>query len=269
MQSELLGVLDFGYSFVVGTANDNLTTIETEADTYRDIVRAPFVDTYHNLTYKHLASLRVALEMGNAPCAEVAVDYILKLDDDAFLNLPSIAHLLIDAKRALLAAPGAAPVVANFLACSLFPAALATPRTGKWALSRSAFPFDRLPAYCSGLAYLLSADVAFDVLEGANRLQRYAVSVDDLFLTGLVAVASLDQPPLSPVALNVLYEYSVPSMWAQAKGNDSSDARLSSLLFADTGAVEDEQGSGVARPKKSIELRELLWKRLRKRMEID
>ena len=54
----------------------------------------------------------------------------------------------------------------------------------KWAVSRSDFPDDVYPPYCSGIALLLSVDVVLALSRIASRVAQFWV--DDVFLTGLL-----------------------------------------------------------------------------------
>ncbi|NWV72477.1 B3GT4 galactosyltransferase, partial [Malurus elegans] len=59
-----------------------------ESRQYRDILLGDFRDVYANLTLKTLLLLRWA-----RACCEAA-PFLLKADDDIFLNVPSVATLL-------------------------------------------------------------------------------------------------------------------------------------------------------------------------------
>ncbi|NXD89012.1 B3GT4 galactosyltransferase, partial [Halcyon senegalensis] len=55
---------------------------------HRDLLQGPFADTYANLTRKTLLLLRWAL----ARCP--AAPFLLKADDDVFVNLPALTRYL-------------------------------------------------------------------------------------------------------------------------------------------------------------------------------
>jgi len=63
--------------------------IEQEHFRNKDIVQCKFVDTYHNLSHKAVLGLRWVSEHCNA------VHTIVKMDDDVFLNLPSLSTLVL------------------------------------------------------------------------------------------------------------------------------------------------------------------------------
>jgi len=54
----------------------------------------------------------------------------------------------------------------------------------KWAVSRADYAPDVYPAYCSGIALLLSLDVVLALARIASRVPFFWV--DDVFLTGIL-----------------------------------------------------------------------------------
>lgn len=63
-------------------------SLESENDQYHDIVQGSFRDAYRNMTYKHVMSLKWALYF----CPRVR--YVLKTDDDIFVNTPVLTRAL-------------------------------------------------------------------------------------------------------------------------------------------------------------------------------
>lgn len=198
--------------------------IDSESSEYGDIVEGNFADTYHNLTTKHLLSLRWAVEF--CPTA----NFLLKIDDDAFLDLYAVIQFLqdykwnavVDSKR-------------NFLACSLFPKHTLPKRSGKWRLSFESYPYQTFPSYCSGVGYFLTPDVAFDLFEAAHRVRMPIIPIDDVFVTGLL-VSSL--PGLRPTLLNsrFVYDSQLLRNWLQ-----DSTTCPSRYLIGDIGTESDWQ----------------------------
>lgn len=80
--------------FLLGRANSTFQPlIEREADEFGDILQGTFIDSYRNLTYKHAMGLRWV----TTACP--SADFILKTDDDVFVNtaylesyLPTLPH---------------------------------------------------------------------------------------------------------------------------------------------------------------------------------
>lgn len=69
--------------------------INKENHKYNDIVQGNFIDSYHNLTYKHI----MALKWFSSECN--TVKYLLRIDDDVFANIPEVLDYLkkIDSKN--------------------------------------------------------------------------------------------------------------------------------------------------------------------------
>lgn len=84
--------LNYRLIFLIGLQTEENRTIEQmlkkEQNKYDDLVRGNFIDTYRNLTYKHVMGYKYILHY----CA--TVNFILKSDDDAFLNIFEIIDLL-------------------------------------------------------------------------------------------------------------------------------------------------------------------------------
>ncbi|XP_048338191.1 beta-1,3-galactosyltransferase 4-like [Sphaerodactylus townsendi] len=156
--------------FVVGLPGDpsRQAALEEEARQHGDLIQGRFVDTYANLTLKTLALL------GWAASRCPAAAFVLKVDDDVFMNLPALAaHLdaLRDPWGLYLGRihwrvrPDRNPASRHHV-----PAAL--------------YPGDVFPPYCSGTAYVLSGDAVAAVLDAARHVPL--VPVEDAFV-GLCA----------------------------------------------------------------------------------
>lgn len=63
-------------------------SLESENDQYHDILQGSFKDTYRNMTYKHIMALKWVLYY----CP--GVRYVLKSDDDTFVNTPVLMRAL-------------------------------------------------------------------------------------------------------------------------------------------------------------------------------
>jgi hypothetical protein len=62
--------------------------LEDESNLYQDMVIGPFLDSYRNLTYKHV----MALKWVHYHCPEAR--YVLKSDDDVFVHTPALQRLI-------------------------------------------------------------------------------------------------------------------------------------------------------------------------------
>ncbi|CAL4122268.1 unnamed protein product, partial [Meganyctiphanes norvegica] len=152
--------------------------VQQEAERHHDIVVGSFHDQYHNLTYKHIMGLRWVSH--NCPQAK----YVVKADDDAFINILSLQDLMHRTFGKYLAIPH------NTLACHVLPVGTSPKRTGKWAVTKDDYPWDEYPSYCAGLAYLLTPRLAGHLVRASHVPAPPApprIWVDDVWVTGLLA----------------------------------------------------------------------------------
>ncbi|KAL8617483.1 hypothetical protein ACOMHN_048121 [Nucella lapillus] len=154
--------------FLLGTppSPTHRQLVQTESARYGDMLVADFVDSYQNLTLKVLHGLRWVLH--NCPQAK----FVLKADDDVFVNLPLLTAFLSKRgqKNSIYGHGYFGSVVS---------------RKGRWAVPSSVYPVPRYPVYMSGTAYVMSRDAAQKIVEASHRIPL--VLVEDAFITGILA----------------------------------------------------------------------------------
>uniref|UniRef100_A0A6B2E7Y3 Hexosyltransferase n=1 Tax=Phlebotomus kandelakii TaxID=1109342 RepID=A0A6B2E7Y3_9DIPT len=80
--------------FLLGAVGaERQVEVELEAQWYGDVIQGSFLDTYRNLTYKHA----MALHWSSTRCPEA--HFLLKADDDIFVNTPAIVDFLTTAPK--------------------------------------------------------------------------------------------------------------------------------------------------------------------------
>lgn len=81
---------DLHLVFLLGETNSSQTqqALEQENHVHHDLVQGSFLDSYRNLTYKHVSGLKWTTY--HCPGAT----YVLKTDDDVFLNTPYFTEFL-------------------------------------------------------------------------------------------------------------------------------------------------------------------------------
>jgi len=101
--------------------------------------------------------------------------YIMKTDDDVFVNMFALLHHLHDL------------YVHGFrwrlFACLVVWSAHAR-RDGKWRITTEEFPDDLYPPYCSGMGYVFSTDVAVAMYRVSFYVKFFWV--DDVFVSGIL-----------------------------------------------------------------------------------
>lgn len=158
--------------FMVARTNDATMQkkIDKENETYGDIVQGQFMDSYKNLTYKHVMGIHWVLS--NCPSAKL----IVKADDDVLINVFNLVEYI--SKNEFRQ---------NFLYCEIYYEGLTRRETlNKWYVKRNVYPFDNYPTYCSGMAYLMSPDVARKLYKASETTRFYWV--DDVYVTGILAL---------------------------------------------------------------------------------
>lgn len=163
--------------FLIGAVNStNLQEkIILENNEHKDIVQGNFQDSYRNMTYKHMMAFKWFVY--NCPNAK----YLLKTDDDIFVNSPLIYRYL------------ESPPMKyeqfhqnRLLFCSEIKRAKVK-RTfrSKWRVSYDEFLDSYFPSHCPGFSILYSADIVFQLYLQAQNLPYFWI--DDVHITGNVA----------------------------------------------------------------------------------
>lgn len=142
--------------------------LEEEAEEFGDLVRGNFIDAYRNMTYKHVMALKYATYY----CA--GARFVLKTDDDVFVNTPEVVKWVGRASPRRL------------LLCQVWKgSAVKRSWRSKWRVSFREYPDREYPTYCPGWAVLYSADVARALYREAQRSEYFWI--DDVHVTGTLA----------------------------------------------------------------------------------
>lgn len=154
--------------FVLGKSKQSLhqNLAGVENTIYNDILFTDISETYENLSKKSIALLRWA----STNCK--GVKYLLKIDDDMFLNLP---RLLDELKTQ--------PKSNSISGCKVSGASPFRFPLSKWRISRSEYEKDYYPDYIAGTAYLISGDI-IPKLYSATESVLYFI-FEDVYITGL------------------------------------------------------------------------------------
>jgi len=171
----LVGTAQPGHAVLTSSfsAEKNRTenlSINQEAERFRDIVRADFVDSYANLTLKSLAMLRWV----STHCATVR--FILKCDDDVIINTPLLLRDLNDNVHRRF-------VMGNVIA---YAQPVREPEA-KWYIPLSMYNRTAYPTYASGAAYVLSGDIVSELYRVGLTSQTGLFLIEDVFVTGFLA----------------------------------------------------------------------------------
>ncbi|KFD71194.1 hypothetical protein M514_16541 [Trichuris suis] len=168
-------------------------TLQREWETYEDIIQFNFLDTYKNLTLKAISWLNWAAKY----CPNAS--YILKLDDDMFVNIFGVMRLL--RKQSVLN-----PSVKAFYCTVWTKMKPERNKKSKWYVSYDEFKQAVYPSYCSGSSYSLTMRAVQPLLDSVP-LATF-LWVDDAYITGVLAnVANVQR-----IDIRSIYKFSDDEM---------------------------------------------------------
>lgn len=236
-----LASLNIKVVFILGLSLDPTINalVDRESSKYSDLVQGNFVDSYKNLTYKHLAGYKWVMKFCNYS------KFIMKVDDDAFVDVFKVVTTL----KYMFSSDYGNSLInirpAGVLACSVFPEGTPVKRNGKWALTHLEYPKSTYPEYCSGVGYFATTDVIFKLFNTAHEktasgsLKSKPIWIDDLYVTG--TLAQIAKQKHLPMNFQFAYDHRRLRNWLARK-----DSKPNSYLIADIGDVTDWQGLMIA-----------------------
>ncbi|XP_046681951.1 beta-1,3-galactosyltransferase 1-like isoform X2 [Homalodisca vitripennis] len=157
-------------AFLLGES-DNATVqakIQDETSMYEDIIQEGFTDTYNNLTIKSVMMLKWVQQ--NCPA-----QFLMKSDDDIYLNLPALT-------KALRPVAERKNILVGSLICKARPI---QDSTNKWYTPQYLFSEPFYPNYLSGTGYVMSQDVVPKLYKAA--LKTPIIHLEDVYITGICA----------------------------------------------------------------------------------
>uniref|UniRef100_A0A8D8WQW6 Hexosyltransferase n=1 Tax=Cacopsylla melanoneura TaxID=428564 RepID=A0A8D8WQW6_9HEMI len=163
---------DMAIAFVVGIGSDaGNQIVNEESNLYGDIIQGNFIDSYDNLTLKTVSMM----EWIHDYCPESY--FVLKTDDDMFINVPKLLTFLVKHQNSKMTFFGR-------LAKKWRPIRKAS---SKYYVSPVQYSAKIFPDFTTGPAYLFTSDVVSDVYTKA--LETTYLKLEDVFTTGVVAQA--------------------------------------------------------------------------------
>lgn len=155
-------------------------SIANESKHFQDIVQGNFIDSYRNLTYKHI----MAYHWINTNCRHV--DFIMKIDDDTMVNMYKIVDYLKGKSTK------------NLFHCYRLES-LSIPfrrPNARVYVPEHVYPFYRWPKSCLGFGYIVTQDIVTKILE-TSRDAKF-INTDDVFVTGILTLkAGVDVTTMS------------------------------------------------------------------------
>jgi len=142
-----------------------------------DVVQEDFEDTYRNLTYKGVAALKWLSKY-----CDGKAKYVLKVDDDVIVNtFLLMRHLKLLETKDQKASQ-------KTIMCYIYKRMkVIRNKKSKWYVSKEEFQAERFKNYCSGAAFLMSADLITPMYQASLDIDFFWI--DDYYVTGLLASA--------------------------------------------------------------------------------
>lgn len=205
---------DWSIVFILGQPSVKNQTLENklkyESNVNGDILRMSFIDSYRNLTLKHLAGLLWVIKH----CQHIdRTIWILKMDDDIFVDkvlLKKYLKHLSSMERN-----------ENQIYCyRLDNNSPLRDQKSKWYVSNGEYFPNQYPSYCSGWAYITTIDTIKKLL--CPLMNNYDDDnhlfwIDDVFVTGILRQQN---PDINLVAINHLYNLDIQTLkrWIRYQG---------------------------------------------------
>ncbi|KAL3835992.1 hypothetical protein ACJMK2_021447 [Sinanodonta woodiana] len=157
--------------FLLGKGNNSFLQpqIQKESQLYGDIVQGDFHDSYRNLSLKSVFMLHWIKNF----CSNSI--FVLKTDDDVFVNLPNLLETLSSRSKG-----------DRYILGYVFDNAQPDQNpNSKWYTPSEDFPEKFYPRYCSGTAYSFTSNITNDLL--AASMETKLFWLEDIYITGLCA----------------------------------------------------------------------------------
>ncbi|XP_016971527.2 beta-1,3-galactosyltransferase 1-like [Drosophila rhopaloa] len=177
--------------FITGRSKDVQYSrpLQMEADRHNDIIQEGFIDSYNNLTLKSV----MALKHLNNMCSKTTA-YVFKADDDTFVNVPNVVHILLGGTVPVYKVSKKNPIGHQSRLTATSGLMVGRKRDGekpikdmntKFYMPAYIFPNTTFPECLSGGGYLMSMDVVQRLYVAAIRTK--IVHMEDVYVTGLCA----------------------------------------------------------------------------------
>lgn len=191
--------------FLVGQTNNQTiqSAINQEFNTYKDVLQIGFIDSYRNLTLKHLSGLIWTIDN----CREVK--FVLKMDDDIFINFYLLNNYLSSFLRKYTS-----NINSTIICHRMDKVKAIRDKCSKWYVTENEYEPEFYPTYCSGWAYLATIDAIQQLI--ANIVNNKLFWIDDVYVTGILL-----EPNISMISINWLFNLDAQKLfqWIGTKIN--------------------------------------------------
>ena len=156
-------------------AEETNKAVMAEYERHGDLIIGNYTDHYRYITTKVLMAFQWA--------SQIRCSYILKTDDDVYVDVPMLARWLINVRRR----------PTSFYGGLVYRRDVVRDKTHRHYVSREELPLDYFPAFCKGFMYVLSWSLIPKMVDLSRHVTR--IAPDDAYV-GLLAY-QLGIPPIS------------------------------------------------------------------------
>lgn len=165
-----------------GPNNTMQEYVDLEAELYADVIQERFVDSYVNLTIKSLFLLQWFTNHCDFKPEKVTTQYLLKTDDDMYLNMNTLMAAVRSRSKKL-------HLLMGNLICNAIP--IKDPYN-KWFVPQYMFRGKTYPNYLSGTGYLMDRLTARKLFHSSFNIPIF--HLEDIYITGILATKARIKP---------------------------------------------------------------------------
>ncbi|KAJ8306550.1 hypothetical protein KUTeg_017095 [Tegillarca granosa] len=192
------------------TKTNSNANLKEESQIHKDLLQGSYVDSYRNLTFKVVHGLHWV----SRTCP---VDYVLKTDDDCFVN----ANLLY---KLVISHPNAYNVYIGNVLTELEKRKVVRDKQSRWHVPLDVYPEQYYPKYASGAGYLLSKDLVHRLVNVCKYIKP--IPIEDAYIGILASKLEVSPAQSSRFTLmsagwticNYLYFIVIHSVVAEQQG---------------------------------------------------
>ncbi|XP_076454943.1 beta-1,3-galactosyltransferase 1-like [Babylonia areolata] len=159
------------FVFFVGVSRTyNHDKLVSEAAAFNDIVVGDFLDSYQNLSLK----MAMVLQWADLHCARAK--YLLKVDEDTFVNVPLLLDVLslVSQNNSHFVLGYPKETASKYVA-----------RKGIYEVSVESYPLQHWPIYVQGHSYVISGDAISSLRHVSQHMPL--ITNEDAYVTGVLA----------------------------------------------------------------------------------
>ncbi|XP_043508318.1 beta-1,3-galactosyltransferase 5 isoform X1 [Frieseomelitta varia] len=168
--NEMLKSLNITRVFLLGMSKEESIWeyIIQESQQYNDLLQGDFLESYRNLTLKHLMGLRWA----SSNCRST---FLIKTDNDIVLDVFEMLKLL---KKKTMNENA----ISGYVLRKMKPIRISN---NKWFVTNEDFSGDVYPDFLSGWFYITNLKVAQLLVYASEKIKNF-LWIDDVFITGIL-----------------------------------------------------------------------------------